>query len=543
MMQHRGVAVAVSMKLAERSLAAAQAEADKLGETVEQAQRDQTLWQAVYPYKDYVLALKEAQDYKEMLSGANDQREPLMEKLATVAADYVAAMKHQVGVLGADRDKIRKQCDEIEQNAYLVENRAVKLDGDAFAAESEAKSYSQNLQARQTKFESLIKLEIVQKGESPAAALERIETAQKTRKSRLRSIERNREGNAELQEECARLLSEYQRSSAQKQADLAALEREYSRGCDERDKLENDKGFLSLLEAESIDLDDLSDEAAGILARAAACQENVARLRTEAAALERARVHIAEYGLMPPSVEVEALLKVIGRKVHAQSGWSYFAHDLQADEDEKERLVRKFPEIAQGIIVPRNEIHRVVELIESSPSDIPKLPVVIAAPEALYERLYQNRRAKRSRVVPNGRCAKGFGRYRKTARRYRGRNSGFRLGTRILYECGKPIQNFPQQICAWMVCNDASKVGARSRRSRRRFGSSRNARRRKAPAFCGAKKRRKRRHQTEKRNHRSRKCLLAPSRIRRRSRQFGRDLETKRSRETRRSQEYPFASR
>ena len=386
MMQHRGVAVAVSMKLAERSLAAAQAEADKLGETVEQAQRDQTLWQAVYPYKDYVLALKEAQDYKEMLSGANDQREPLMEKLATVAADYVAAMKHQVGVLGADRDKIRKQCDEIEQNAYLVENRAVKLDGDAFAAESEAKSYSQNLQARQTKFESLIKLEIVQKGESPAAALERIETAQKTRKSRLRSIERNREGNAELQEECARLLSEYQRSSAQKQADLAALEREYSRGCDERDKLENDKGFLSLLEAESIDLDDLSDEAAGILARrASSCQENVARLRTEAAALERARVHIAEYGLMPPSVEVEALLKVIGREVHAQSGWSYFAHDLQADEDEKERLVRKFPEIAQGIIVPRNEIHRVVELIESSPSDIPKLPVVIAAPEALYE--------------------------------------------------------------------------------------------------------------------------------------------------------------
>lgn len=386
MRRRRGVAVAVSLKLAERALERAQAEADESNETVERAQRDQTLWQAAYPYKDYVLALKDAQAYREMLSGENDKREPIMEQLAAVAADYVAAMKFQIGVLGADRDKIRKQCDEIEQNAYIIESRAVKLDGDAFAAESEAKSYSQNLQARQAKYESLIKLEIVQQGETPAAALERIEAAQKSRKSKLRSIERNREGNAELQEECARLLGEYQRSSAQKQADLAVLEREYRRGCEERDKLENDKGFLRLLEAESIDLDDLSDEAAGILARrASACQENVARLRTEAAALERARVHIAEYGLMPPSVEVEALLKTLGRRFHAQSGWSYFAHDLQLDEDEKERLVRKFPEIAQGVIVPRNEIQRVVEFIESRPDDVPKLPVVIASPEALRE--------------------------------------------------------------------------------------------------------------------------------------------------------------
>lgn len=386
MAQNRGIAAAVSMKLARRALDLAQSQADELSDAVEKARRDQILWQAVYPYKDYVLALKDAQACKDMLSGENDKREPLMEKLAAVAADYVAAMKHQIGTLGNDRNKIRAQCDEIEQNAYNADNRAAKLERDAFAAESEAKSYTKNLQERQTKFESLIKLGIIRQGESPAEALERIESAQKSRKSKLRSVERNREGNAALQEECARLLSDYQRSSAQKQAERDALEREYNRGCDERSKLENDKAFLARIDAQTADLDELPDETASILSRrAASCQENVARLRAQAASLERARVHIAQYGLMPPSVEVEALLKFFGARFRAQSGWSYIARDLNADEDEKEQIVRKFPEIAQGIILPKDELKRAAQAVAASPADIPKIPVVLASPEALSD--------------------------------------------------------------------------------------------------------------------------------------------------------------
>lgn len=383
MQRNRGIAVAVSMRLAERALDLAREKAEALSQQVESAQRDRILWQAVYPYKDYVLAQKDVETYREMLSGENDKREPLLDKIGEVATAYVGAMKHQIQVLSEERKTIRQKSESLEQEANCIDSEAGKFESQAYAAESEARSYSKNLSERQSKYDSLIKLEIVQSGETPQQALERIEAAQKSRKARLRSIERNREGNAALQEECDRQLLDLQRSSARKQAELKSLERDYAMGCQDRDKLENDRVFLSLLEIDSVDLDDMPDETAGHLMRkASACQETVARLRTEAASLERARVHIAEHGLMPPSVEVEALLKFLGTQMGAKSGWDYICRDMKATEEEKERLVRKYPALAQGIIVEEKELQRTVQLIESSSKDIPKLPIVIATPEA-----------------------------------------------------------------------------------------------------------------------------------------------------------------
>lgn len=382
MHHNRGLAAAVSLKLAERDLERNRLLVEELTESVEQAQREKILWQAAYPYRNYAIARKDIEAYQEQLKGTSSQRAPLQEKLAQTAGDYVAALKAQIATLEAERENIRRQCDAQELEASKLDVEAGKLEREAFACESESKSYEKNLAERQAKFESLIKLDILQNDETPAQALTRIEDAQKKRRAKLRSIERNREGNAALQDDCERQTIALQRSVAERQAELKVLERDFQKGEDARNRIETDAQFLSLLDLEHIDLDDVSDDTASLLTRRAGeLQERVARLRTEAASLDRARVHIAEHGLMPPSVEVETLLTLLGP--NAKSGWSYISEDLTCDEDEKERLVRALPAVAQGIIVPEREFESARRLIEANPGAIPPVPVVIATPSAL----------------------------------------------------------------------------------------------------------------------------------------------------------------
>ncbi|MBQ9815868.1 MAG: hypothetical protein IJM59_00140 [Proteobacteria bacterium] len=381
MQRDRGIATAIAFRIAENEVEQARSQVEEMTEAVEQARREEILWRAAYPYRDYANAMVAAQSWRESLSEADNKREPLLEKLSKAASEYVAAMKHQSGVLRAERDNIRKQANEIEIESQELDTEAGKLEREAYAYESESQSYLRNLNERQNKFESLIKLAILQANETPAQALERTESTLKQRKTKLRSLERGREGNEALEDEYSRQIHELQKSTADKQAEINALERDWKKASEAREKLENDTQFLSLLELDQIDLDDISDDTAALLQRhASEMQEEAARLRTEAASLERARMHIQERGLMPPSVEVESLLAFLGPKSTAKSGWSYISENIP--ESDRERIVRAYPAIAQGIIVPAKDFERVRRLIESNPASVPPLPITLATPEA-----------------------------------------------------------------------------------------------------------------------------------------------------------------
>ena len=379
----RAIAAAIALRLAEQDVERAAKKVESLTEEVEQAKRDETIWRAAYPYRDYVIAQKDAESFRERLSGSKDDREPLMKKITAVASDYVAAMRHQINELQAQRAEIRQKYDACDEDSRQLDADALRLEQIAFALESESKSYQKNIEERHQKYESLRKLGILQNDETPAAALARTQETLKSRKSKLRSLDRSREGNAELEDNYAQQILDLQKSTATKKAEIAALEREYQKGLEAREKLESDVQFLSMLELSEIDLDEVADDTSAILQRRASeQQEQAARLRTEAASLERARVHINERGLMPPSVEVESMLAFLGPKTSAKSGWTWLSENFEDRPEERERLVRAYPAIAQGIIVPARELERVRQIIESSPDNIPQLPVTISTPEA-----------------------------------------------------------------------------------------------------------------------------------------------------------------
>ncbi len=377
----KGIALAVALRMAEKEVEKAKKQVDDLTESVADAEKEEILWRAAYPYREYVIAQKDAESFRECISGAKENREPLIERVTKAAVDYVAAMRHQAIELRSERDNIRSKAAELEQQSMDIDSEAGKLEREAYAYESESRSYEKNLQERESKFESLIKLAILQANETPSEALRRTEDTLKSRKSKLRSLDRSREGNEALEDEYSRQIQDLQKSTASKQAEITALEREYQKATESRETLETDAQFLSLLEVDELDLDEVADDTASLLQRhASEMQEEAARLRTEAASLERAKVHIQERGLMPPSVEVETLLSFLGPKSNAKSGWSYISENIHADE--RENIVRSYPAIAQGIIVPAKDFDRVRRLIESNPNAVPSLPITLATPEA-----------------------------------------------------------------------------------------------------------------------------------------------------------------
>lgn len=378
----RGIAIALALRLAEADEARAKKQVEDLTEAVRQATREELLWKAAYPYQNYVIAQRDADTYREALSGSDGAREPLLARLAQAASDYVAAMRHQIDTLTQQREDIRAKSKEMDLSSQEIDQEANQYERQALACEAESNAYLQNLSARQGKFESLIKLDILRATETPSEALERTENALKDKRKKLRSIERGREGDEALGDEYDRQIVDLQRSTATKEAEIKSLEREFQKATEARDKLEADRSFLSALELDGIDLDELPEDTAGMLQRhASEMQEEAAKLRTEAASLERARVHIQERGLMPPTVEVENLLSFLGPKSNARSGWSYISENIPADR--QEAVVHAYPGIAQGIVVPSREMERIRNLITSNPEAIPPLPITIATPEAL----------------------------------------------------------------------------------------------------------------------------------------------------------------
>lgn len=378
----RGIAIAIALRIAEEDEARARKQVEDLTEAVEQAVREELLWKAAYPYQNYVIAQKDADTYREALAGTDDNRAPLMARLAQAAQDYVAAMRHQIEALTQQREEIRQKSREMDIESQNIDLESNTYERRAIACESESNAYLQNLNSRQNKFESLIKLGILLATETPAQALERTDNQLKEKRKKLRSIERGREGDEALEDDYERQITDLQRSTATKDAEISSLEREFQKATEARDKLEADKNFLSVLELASVDLDELPEDTAGLLQRHASdMQEEAAKLRTEAASLERARVHIQERGLMPPTVEVENLLSFLGPKSNACSGWSYISEHVP--EDRQEAIVHAYPGIAQGIVVPSRELERVRNLITSNPEAIPPLPITIATPEAL----------------------------------------------------------------------------------------------------------------------------------------------------------------
>ena len=381
--RHRAVASALALRLSEREHETAKLSVENLRQSLDEAERERTLWRAAYPYRNYAIAQQDIVNYRELLSGETDRCAPLLETLEDVAGNYVAAMMHQAKLLRERQEAQRELYNARDEESRAIEGKAAECERAASALDAEGLSYRKNIESRDRQYEKLLSYNIIASTETPQEALARIREDHKKLQAKLQTSQRAREGDAALEDEMGRLIQDLQNKLATSKGDLHALRREYDQGIAARDALEASATLQRCLELEIISLDDLPDDTApGLHRRAGELSERIARLRTESAALERARVHLQEHGLMPPSVEVEALLAFLQKKIPAKSGWAYI-HDRQSDDIEaRRRLVKRYPALAQGIVVSARDLDRVRQLLLDNPDRTPPLPIVIASPEA-----------------------------------------------------------------------------------------------------------------------------------------------------------------
>ena len=377
----RAFASAMAYLMSERELERNQRSVEDLQQQLDDATHDVSLWNAAYPYRDLVIEQQNVESLKQQLSGTRDKKAPLMETLEGVATQLVAALKHQSGRLRERQQEVRDEFEEKDAESRSIEQEAAKCENAATAFEAEARTYRLSIDKRDSQFNKLLNLKVILAHETAEEARERMLTNQRNLRAKLKSSQNRRSGDGDMLEELDRRKVELQTSVATHTAELRALNNEYSRALREREVIENDTALIQSLEVESINVEELPDGTATFLARRASeIGEKCASLRTESAALERARVHLMDRGLMPPTVEVESLISFLEDKTNAVSGWTYINEHIPGDAATKRRLIKEFPSIAQGVIVPEEDLERVRQIMRRNPDKVPPLPIVVATP-------------------------------------------------------------------------------------------------------------------------------------------------------------------
>ena len=378
---HKGYAAAMAFMLSEREKKRNERLVEDIREELDKAKLQVTLWNAAYPYRNWEIALHDVEALKLQVSGKEAQKAPLIETLEQVASDYVAALSHQSRRLRSLQQEKHEASEDREAESRSILEDASKCDVAVTGLEAEAKSYRLHIEKRDAQFAKLLNLQVIYPHETPQDALERLEKTRDALKQKLRSSQNRRSGDTDMMDALERQKDELTRDLATHRADLKSVQAELERATEARDSLESDANLLQCLEVDTIVADDLSDDTATLLTRRASeVGERCARLRTESAALERARVHLLDHGLMPPSIEVEELLHFLNEKTTAESGWAYIHAHMPGDALTKRRLVETYPAVAQGIIVPAAEFERVRQILRAEPARLPQIPVVIATP-------------------------------------------------------------------------------------------------------------------------------------------------------------------
>ncbi len=377
----RGYVSAMAFKLSEREKKRNEARVEEIRAELEDAKQQVTLWNAAYPYRNWEIALQDVETLKAQVSGNEAQKAPVLEKLEQVASEYVAALLHQARRLRGLQQEKREAYEAREAESRTILEDAAKCEVEAAGYDAEAKSYRLHIEKRDSQYAKLMNLQVIHPQETPQEALLRLENSRDALNQKLRSSRNRRSGDSDMMDELERKKDALTRDLATHRAELKTIQDEIERATSARDAIEGDANLLNCLELDSISIEDLADDTATTLTRRASeVGERCARLRTEAAALERARVHLLDHGLMPPSLEVEELLHFLNERVTAESGWAYINAHIQGDAVTKRRLVETYPAVAQGIIVPATELERVRQLLKANVARQPQIPVVIATP-------------------------------------------------------------------------------------------------------------------------------------------------------------------
>jgi len=362
----------------------AEEELAKHQRAMEQAQRLRRLWDAAVPLREARRFETKAAGFRRELERKQAEEAPLRTELGQAARSYAAALRHHVDALRADEQRERRAAARAEDEARGAERAAAENQSAAAVAGKQIEDLEARLRRVVEVRAELLGAGVLEADETGRTATERLRAARDDHDRRLEAITAEL---AELDRRSAELAARIRQTTGEVAAARARLDSERARRDEaerERRRLEEDPVLLRALELETLDLDRLGDDAIGTLTTLARRQQGrVVELRMARSADDRAVVHLQEHGLLPPSPDVEQILRILVPHLPAAwSGWTYLESFLPAEGDARQGAVEAAPQLAEGVVVRGADLEKALELLRAE-DFVPETPVVLATPEAL----------------------------------------------------------------------------------------------------------------------------------------------------------------
>ncbi|MDX9723377.1 MAG: hypothetical protein RBU37_21695 [Myxococcota bacterium] len=370
----------------------------------EQAARSEALlWRAAAPMREAQLNEAEAAAYRKQMDERQVERAPMLEELRQTARRYGRAMRHQVLNLRERQTGLKAEWARLEAKARELEQEAARKERELATMIANNRGTQEAIARAEAQRARLAQLGLLRPDQSATEALEEQQGELLRLNRELSKLGSEREQAIERVDEMQRQLREDHRQLAALEAQTQQLELQFKAARGERAQLESDPALLRVLEVEHSDLDQLPDDVTQLIQRRLVeHQDLLVRLRAQRAELERARHHLQERGLLPPSASVERVLDCLRGRVPAVSGWQHIAESLPPGGDARLDAVLSTPELAQGVVVAPKDFERAVELLGHEKLEVDE-PVLLSTPDAFNQGPRPD--AKRFVLPPRSRAA------------------------------------------------------------------------------------------------------------------------------------------
>lgn len=370
---------------AESRLRKAEAGVEDARRAMEAADREYKVWDAAVPLWEALRHEHRATQWRAELERRQTEAAPLLGDLWRAAADLAGALAYRSDAIRKSARLARDEESKCRRDARAAWDSATACEVRAARAQAEIERLQERIEDAERERAGLEAASFLRASEAPEDALDLTRKELESREERLRELSETIQSH----ERRTKVLHDEHSKSFARAGELSGQANEVRAAVEEASKercaLETDPVLRAFLEVESIDLEQLPDQAVAELGTAArASLEEMVRIRVARAGDDRAVLQLEETGLLPPTLDAERVHKALrSRLPGVWTGWTYI--EANVGEPEHRRVViEQVPERAMGLVV-RDEDFQAARTIVEALDPPPETPVVVVAQSTFLE--------------------------------------------------------------------------------------------------------------------------------------------------------------
>ena len=339
---------------------------------------------AAVPLADVLKFTAEARAYREQLQHRQSEHAPLIQRLSDAASKLVAALNVEACGLRQNAGQHNRESAARRSSAKERRQQVSQCASRAARAESESSALEQRLADGETRWRRLQTDGVATESETSLSVQTTVARLAKdidALHAELADMETQRSEKATERESLSHRHEATLLSLRSTEAQTKECERLMAGMFEARNAIASNQTLLTLLQVETAEVDRVCPEAISLAkSQRRLALEAILDLRLGRADDERALEFLKDYGRMPPTHDVLAVLDVLRHHgIACWSGWEYL--EANVSREQRRLVVRRRPHLAGGVIVAG--VDTLDSLPDSTSMEHLAGPVAIAAAEHL----------------------------------------------------------------------------------------------------------------------------------------------------------------